>query len=374
MRVYILIVGVVAAIVLSCGPAEKSDGSAETASTAEEAPAIETLRAPTAAQDILWEEWSPAGVDAAKMDWPAGAVWTSGKLYLMGTRKLAGAADGPRDRAEVVVVEILAGGTREVATYPSRFAERAHAAVAAGPDGRVWFLGGMYTPPPMGLAPEGRLDFAELETPVGEVYTWRPGAKELELEAYLPVPRGDAAAFFSGKDLFVIGGTFDPADPVAEFNHQMHSFSPAEGVWKKYHELPVPLASPAATVAAGGIYVIGGKQLKPAHVTNAVYRYDLTYYKWQKVPTLPAPRAGAAAYTVGDYIYVVGGCEAEALGTAGRMGLKTYRYDLQAKKWEELATPLPEGCAYSAYDGTNFYLIGAGKTYRGRIVKAKAGT
>jgi N-acetylneuraminic acid mutarotase len=154
----------------------------------------------------------------------------------------------------------------------------------------------------------------------------------------------------------------------------VHSYSTAEGLWRKYHELPVPLASPAAAMAAGGLYVIGGKQLKPAHITNAVYRYDLTYYKWQKTPPLPAPRAGAAAFAVGDYIYVVGGCEAEALGKPGRMALKNYRYDLNAKCWEELATPLPEGCAYAAYDGTYFYVVAAGKTYRGRIGKAKAGT
>jgi hypothetical protein len=75
---------------------------------------------------------------------------------------------------------------------------------------------------------------------------------------------------------------------------------------------------------------------------------------------------------VGDYIYVVGGREAEALGSPPRMALKTFRYDLNEKRWEELPSPLPEGCSLVAFDGSHFYLVAAHKTYRGRIVRAKA--
>jgi N-acetylneuraminic acid mutarotase len=328
------------------------------------------LKARAADQDLAWEEWAPVGVAAARLDWPCGAAYAGGSLYLVGTRAVKTAAATPR-KTEIAFVRLAPSGAEEVAAYPSPFGERAGAAVAASRDGRVWFVGGMYTPPPINLVPEGRLDFAELGTPAGEVFTWRPRTRGFELAAYLPVPRGDAAALFHGEELYVVGGTFDPASPDADNNRQAHRYDVAVGLWTKLHDLPVPLARPAAAVADGGLFVVGGKQLKPAHITNAVFRYDLAAYKWRKTAPLPAPRVGASAYAVGDYIYVVGGCEAEGFDAPPRMALKSYRYDLKQKRWEELASPLPEGCTLTAFDGDYFYLVGAEKTYRGRLVKAE---
>lgn len=353
----------------ACTAPEKGEPTAETAAAPEEAPVIETLKAPTADADIKWEEWAAVGAADAKLDWPAGIARARGALYLVGTRALKRAAPGPR--AEIVFVKVTPGGLDEVAAYPSYFGERAGAAVTAGPGGRVWFVGGMYTPPPIKLAPEGQLDFAELSTPVGDVYSWAPATKELKPETLLPVPRGDAAAFFADRELYVVGGRYDPADPADDNNRQIHRYNPRDGLWTKLHDLRVPLARAAAAVARGGLYVIGGTQLKPAYVTNVVRRYDLVVYKWQTMSQLPAPRAGAGAFAAGDYIYVVGGCEAEPLGSPPRMAQKSYRYDLNEKSWEELPSPLPEGCSLVTYDGSYFYLVAPHKTYRGCIVRAE---
>jgi len=359
------------ATAFACTAPEKSETAAETAAEPEKAPVIETLKAPTAAADIKWEEWAAVGAADAELDWPAGVAKTRGTLFLVGTRALKRTA-GPGPRAEIVFMKVTPGGLDEVAAYPSHFGERAGAAVTAGPNGRLWFVGGMYTPPPIKLAPEGQLDYAELSTPVGEVYAWDPATKEFQLETFLPVPRGDAAAFFADGELYVVGGRYDQAEPADDNNRQVHRYNPRDGLWTKLHNLRVPLARVAAAAARGGLYVIGGTQLKPAHVTNAVRRYDLVVYKWQTLPQLPHPRAGATAFVVGDYIYLVGGCEAEALGSPPRMALKSYRYDLNKKIWEELPSPLPEGCSLVAFDGSYFYLVAAHKTYRGRIVRAEA--
>ena len=367
-----LIAPACALLLTSCSPSDEGKPTAETAaSAAEEAPLLETAKAPAADRDIEWKEWAPVGAEAAKLDWPSGAACSGGSLYLVGTRAVKTTGGKPPGRAEIVFVKLSPAGAEEAASFPSPFGERAEAAVAAAPDGRLWFIGGLYTPPPLKLAPEGRLDFAELGTPVGEVFAWNPGTENLELVTHLPVPRGEAAAFFHKDELYVVGGTFDPAAPTDENNEQVHRYEVAEGLWTKFHELRVPVARPAAARAGGGLYVIAGKQLKPAHVTNAVYRYDLTVFKWQRMAPLPSPRAGAAAYVVGDYIYVIGGCEAEALGSPPRMAVKSYRYDLNRKRWEELPSPLPEGCTLSAFDGTYFYLVGAEKTYRGRLARTK---
>jgi hypothetical protein len=359
------------ATVSACTAPEKAETAAETAAEPEKAPVIETLNAPTAAADIKWEEWATVGAADAELDWPAGVAKTRGALFLVGTRALKRTA-GPGPRAEIVFIKVKPAGLEEVAAYPSHFGERAGAAVAAGPGGRLWFVGGMYTPPPIKLGPGGQLDFAELSTPVGEVYTWNPVTKEFRLETFLPVPRGDAAAFFADGELYVVGGRYNPAEPADDNNRQVHRYNPRDGLWTKQHDLRAPLARAAAAVARRGLYVIGGTQLKPVHVTNAVRRYDLVVFKWQTLPQLPRPRAGAAAFVVGDYIYVVGGYEAEALGSPPRMALKTFRYDLNEKRWEELPSPLPEGCSLVAFDGSHFYLVAAHKTYRGRIVRAKA--
>ncbi|HUV85591.1 MAG TPA: kelch repeat-containing protein [bacterium] len=370
MKTSLLAIIAALAVFSACTAPEKGEPTAETAAEPEEAPVIETLKAPTAAADIKWEEWAAVGAADARLDWLAGIAESRGALYLVGTRALKRAA-GPGPRAEIVFIKVTPDGLDEVAAYPSYFGERAGAAVTAGPGDRVWFVGGMYTPPPIKLAPEGQLDFAELSTPVGDVYTWAPATKELKLEAFLPVPRGDAAAFFADGELYVVGGRYDPADPADDNNRQIHRYNPRDGLWTKLHDLPVPLARATAAVARGGLYVIGGTQLKPAYVTNAVRRYDLIVYKWQTMSQLPAPRAGAGAFAVGDYIYVVGGCEAEALGSPPRMAQKSYRYDLNEKRWEELPSPLPEGCSLATYDGSYFYLVAPHKTYRGRIVRAK---
>jgi hypothetical protein len=354
----------------ACTAPEKGEPTAATAAEPEEAPVIETLKAPTADADIKWEEWATSGAADAKLDWPAGIARARGALYLVGTRALKRTA-GPGPRAEIVFIKVTPAGLDEVAAYPSHFGERASAAVTAGPGGRVWFVGGMYTPPPIKLAPEGRLDFAELSMPVGDVFTWDPVTKELEPETFLPTPRGGATAFFADGELYVVAGKYDPADPADDNNRQVHRYNPRDGLWTKLHDLRVPLARAAAAVAGGGLYVIGGTQLKPEHVTNAVRRYDLVVYKWQTLPQLPRPRAGAAAFAVGDYIYVVGGCEAEPLDSPPRMALKSYRYDLKEKRWEELPSPLPEGCSLVTYDGSYFYLMAAHKTYRGRIARAE---
>jgi hypothetical protein len=355
----------------ACSPTDEGKPTADAASSAEEIPLLETVKAPAADRDIEWAEWAPVGTAAANLDWPSGAAHSGGSLYLVGTRAVEKRGAKPKAEAEIVFVKLAPSGAEEVAAFPSPYGERAGAAAAAGPGGRLWFIGGMYTPPPINLAPEGQLDFAELGTPVGEVFAWKPGTENLELATHLPVPRGRAAAFFRGDQLYVVGGTFDPASPDDENNEQVHAYDAGDGLWTKFHEMRVPLERPAAAVAGDGLYVIGGKQLKPAHVTNVVFRYDLIVFKWQRMAPLPAPRAGAAAYVVGDYIYVIGGCEAEALGSPPRMALKSYRYDLNRKCWEELPSPLPEGCTLSAFDGTYFYLVGTENTYRGRMVRAK---
>ena len=49
----------------ACTAPEKEPGSAETASTAEVPPTIETLAAPRANVDLRWEEWAPVGAASA---------------------------------------------------------------------------------------------------------------------------------------------------------------------------------------------------------------------------------------------------------------------------------------------------------------------
>jgi len=359
-----------AVAVCGCSPAGKGKPTG-TAASGEKAPPIVALSAPTADADIEWEEWAPAGWASSKLDWPAGAASVGGRLYLAGTRKAKPPAG--RDRitfAEIVFLEVTPAGFREIAAYPSELGECARAAVTSSPDGQVWFIGGAFTPPPIEAVPEGELEYAELGTPEGNVYRWNRGDGKLVKETLLPIPRSEAAAFFDQGELYVVGGVFDAVDPACDNNKQVHRYNRNDGLWTKLHDLKVPLAAPAAAVARDGLYVIGGRQLKPVFPTNAVYRYDLTVFKWQRRPPMPSPRVAASAYVVGDYIYVVGGREAEGMGTPGRLALKTLRYDVKKQLWEILPSPLPEGSVFTAYDGADFYLIGNAKTYRGRLVKA----
>ena len=52
----------------SCSPSDEGEPTAETAaSAAEEAPLLETVKAPRADRDVEWEEWAPVGAAAAKL-------------------------------------------------------------------------------------------------------------------------------------------------------------------------------------------------------------------------------------------------------------------------------------------------------------------
>lgn len=323
---------------------------------------------PLAPVDIVWEEWAPYGVADSGLDWPAGAVAGVGKLYLVGTKRLPPPPGKQRlKRAAVAITEISPANIKEVATLPTSFGECARAAVARGPGGEVWFVGGAYTPPPIKTVPAGEFKYNELCAATGTVYRWKPDGREITLETYLPVPRYEAVAFVDDGLLYVVGGIFDAADAAAGNNKQIHRYDPRDGLWTKLHDLPLPLAAPASAVAKNELYVIGGKQLRPSHITTNVLRYDLNYYKWQKGPSLPAPRAGATAVVIGDFIYLVGGKESEGTTAGTRFATRCFRFDLTRHRWETIPTPIPEGTTLCAFDGAHFYLIGTNKTYRGTL-------
>jgi hypothetical protein len=359
-----------ACVVAGCTPMKKP--APTSAATTAKAPVLTASRAPLAAEDIRWEKWAPVGSDAAKVDWPAGAAWCRGKLYVVGSRKETPPPGREALRpATMVFYEIGPGGGREAAAYPITLGERANAALTVGSDNQLWLVGGYYTPPPIKTVPEGQLDFAPLGTPWGEVNAWKPGDAQLRVETTLPVPRGDAGVCFGGGKLFVVGGAFDKAAPTDDKNKQMHSYNPQDGLWTKFHDLKNGVLTPAVAVAQNGLFIMGGKQPVPSHLTNLVLRYDLLVFKWQRLESLPAPRAGAGAFVRGDYIYVLGGRETEGHATPGRMAATSFRLHLKKKTWEELPTPLPEGSTLVAFDGDNFYLVGAAATYRGRVIPRK---
>ncbi len=135
-------------LAVACAPGGKKEkGTA--APTSEKPPVIATLKAPVAAEDIVWEEWAPTGVAAAKLDWPSGAAWARGKLCLVGSRRVAAPAGKKGVFAETVFYEVTPGGGREVAAYTNTFGESAAAGVTADPLGHLWVVGGYYTPPPI---------------------------------------------------------------------------------------------------------------------------------------------------------------------------------------------------------------------------------
>lgn len=373
MKYYLPFAAVLALLLTACAPAKKpAKTAAGTAGTGEKPPTIEILKAPAAPVDIAWAEWAPVGLAQAGIEWPAGAAWGRGKLYLVGTRRAAPDPKKPEVAAgETVFYEVGPGGGREAAVYKNPLGERAAASVLSSPDNRIWIIGGYYTAPPLKTVPEGKCDFTPLGVPLGQVEVWTPGEPDLHAETSLPIPRGDAGVCFGGLQLYVVGGAFDKAAPTDDRNRQIHAYDPRDGLWTKFHDLKVPISSPAAVVARDGLFIIGGKQLAPTFISNSVWRYDLLVFKWQKQPPLPAPRAGARAFAVGNALYVIGGKETEGVTSPGKLALKNFRYDLDKRRWEELPSLLPEGSTLVAFDGTYFYVVGAEKTYRGEILPVR---
>lgn len=113
-----------------------------------------------------------------------------------------------------------------------------------------------------------------------------------------PHPRAAAALVAIGGRLYAVGGTAG-----GEVLDALEVFDLSEGRWKPGPSMKVAREHIAATVAAGDVYVFGGRSPN----LRAVERYRPGASAWQRMPPLLTARSGIAAVTVKGKPVVFGG-------------------------------------------------------------------
>lgn len=152
--------------------------------------------------------------------------------------------------------------------------------------------------------------------------------------ADIPTPRSEVAATRADQfhTFFVIGG-FGGRDRV-------ESYDDSTGRWERMPDLPIGVDHPMAATVTGlqssapqGVFVFGGYMAGP---TARSFRFDLTARRWEEIAPMPAPRAAGAAVAVGDRIFIVGGADGP------RLIAPTYEYNVSTRSWRTVAAiPTP---------------------------------
>jgi hypothetical protein len=213
------------------------------------------------------------------------AAGADGRIYAIGGEDLSGS--GP-----LGTVEAYTPGTPgSWATMASMPTARAWLGAAAGPDGRIYAIG-------------GSKDFDGALATV-EVYT--PNSDSWATATSMPTARAGLAAATTADRLttYVIGGY----SPVGFALNTVEVFTPnaGAGTWATKAGMPTARYSLSAAAGADGrIYAIGGNNV----VFNlwAAEAYTPSTDSWVAVPNMPTVRTSLAAATGADgRIYVIGG-------------------------------------------------------------------
>jgi hypothetical protein len=115
----------------------------------------------------------------------------------------------------------------------------------------------------------------------------------------LPETRSHHAAFVSGSDLYVVGGLRGnpTTDEMLTLSDVLRAHVEADGSlgpWTAVSKLDVPLATEAASVAGGYVYLFGGLETEEgptAHVRRAALRGDGSLGAWELASPLLHARA-----------------------------------------------------------------------------------
>jgi N-acetylneuraminic acid mutarotase len=242
----------------------------------------------------------------------AGAAAVNGKIYVVG------GYDGGPLNAFSEFDPAGNGGNGSWRTAPALAeypAARFWSGVAAGPNGKLYAVGG---------DTGGALS--------STVREYDPVANSWTTRAAMSVPRETLAVAVAGGKLYAIGGQNYGGNGSTSASGPLVSVSTVEaftfptagspnGSWATAASLPAPRSVLAAvTGPTGKIYALGGSSTTGSPQTPAaeVFEYDPTINTWSGNPKSPAPnqvyraslptaRDGLGAAVVGDRIFALGG-------------------------------------------------------------------
>ncbi|MGQ5700434.1 Kelch repeat-containing protein [Sandaracinobacteroides sp. A072] len=158
----------------------------------------------------------------------------------------------------------------------------------------------------------------------GAAFILKPGSRQWEALAPLPVPRNSAAAAVLGGRLHVAGGrVVTPGGLVNRTDH--HAYDPLTGRWQTLAPMPAARGGHAAAVLGGRLWCFGGESFgKDGRAHHEVFAYDPAADRWTREADLPQPVHGLGAVALNGAVHLLGGA-AEVGGRATRRAHDIFR-------------------------------------------------
>ncbi|MHB8419813.1 MAG: Kelch repeat-containing protein [Myxococcales bacterium] len=237
-----------------------------------------------------------------------------GRIYALGG--YAGSITGAAE-----VLDIDAGVWTELPPLPT---PRAWLTAATGSDGRIYVCGGQ------ALAPDGgATDVATVEVLDPATNLWataRPMPEVREAAASVAGPDGK---------IYVVGGEsyagLAGATPATIYQ-SVRVFDPVADQWASAPDLPTARFALSAAIGRDGLlYAVGGGGA--AGVLNTVETYNFTNGTWQNhgLDQMPTARYGLASVEQGGLLFAIGGAFNGPLN--GILNTVEY-YDPLVNQWE----------------------------------------
>src|SRR5262249_43665357 len=141
-----------------------------------------------------------------------------------------------------------------------------------------------------------------------------------------------AASVWTGRQLFVWGGTGAGSQPLADGA----LYDPATGTWRPLPAAPFRSRGDATAVWTGRqVIVLGGRGGEGRTALDAA-AYDAAADRWSPLPAVPVGRGAIAgeltAVAAGEQVYLWVGWNRFA-GTAVSSGVDLQRYDAATGTW-----------------------------------------
>ena len=257
-----------------------------------------------------------ASIPTARVSFGA-ATGPDGRVYAIG-----GIVPGSKPQgAPSNAVEAYDPTAGTWATLPTMPTARGDLAVATGPDGRIYAIGG-YLPPPQNYD-------------VNTVEAYDPIAGSWSTVAPMPTPR-DGLAAVTGSDgrIYAIGG-----ESNGSFVKTVEAYDTTANTWSTVASLPVATWRLAAAAAPDGkIYAMGGDMVVGTTPTflNTAEAYSPTTNNWTSIAPMSSARFGLAAATGPDgHIYAIGGV---AVVGANSALSSAEAYDPTSQAWSAVSS------------------------------------
>ncbi|MCC6190405.1 MAG: hypothetical protein IT318_15350 [Anaerolineales bacterium] len=184
-------------------------------------------------------------------------------------------------------------------------------ALVAGPDGRLYALGGTNCGPPGFCWQPPR--------PVGTVEAYDPATNQWSTRQSMPTARtGLVAAVGNDGLIYAIGGQ----DVNGEALATVEAYNPATNSWSTRADMPTARAFLEAVTVDGLIFAVGGNA-----GGGVVQVYDATADSWSTRARMPLPAADFGLAAANGQLVAAG-------GQAGGFVTTVQAYDIAADRWQ----------------------------------------